>query len=62
MSPPVRTRRSLAQIFGVPFAMFFFTLAGLIIGLTGEGARDLLSWLLLSFPLLAAVFSWTRRG
>jgi hypothetical protein len=54
--------RSFARVFAVPLALALATLAGLVIGLTGEGARDLLAWLLLApLPLVFAV-AWARRA
>jgi hypothetical protein len=60
--PAARRQRSLAQVFAVPLGLALFTLAGLVVGLTGEGARDLLAWLLLAPPLIAFAVAWARRA
>ena len=48
---PVRarrsSRRSIARVFASPLLVAVLTLAGLLLGLTGDGARDVLSWLML---------------
>ena len=66
MIPPARHRRlkraSLANVFAIPAALLVATIAGLVIGLTGDGARDALAWALLAFPLLALALAWLRRG
>lgn len=56
-----RRRRGLAAIFAVPLLLAAASIAGLVIGLTGEGARDLAAWLLLALPLAAAGWAWMRR-
>lgn len=62
MSPPSRKRRTLAQVFAVPLVLALASLTGLVIGLTGEGVPDLLSWLLLALPIAALAIAWARRG
>ena len=66
MIPPARSRRtrraSLAGIFAIPAALLVVTLAGLVIGLTGDGARNVLASVLLALPLLALAYAWRRRG
>ena len=66
MIPPARHRRlkraSLAGVFAIPAALLVATIAGLVIGLTGDGARDALAWALLALPLLALAIAWLRRG
>ena len=57
-----RTRRSLAAVFAVPLALLAASIAGLVLGLTGNGAPDLAAWLLLSLPILAFAIAWRRRG
>ncbi|MBO9518202.1 MAG: hypothetical protein J7493_09060 [Porphyrobacter sp.] len=58
---PRRRPRSLAVVFGVPLVLAAMTLAGLIVGLAGEGLHDLIAWLLLA-PLPAVlVWAWVRR-
>ena len=66
MIPPARHRRlqraSIAGVFAVPAALLIATIAGLVIGLTGDGARDAAAWALLALPLLALAIAWLRRG
>ena len=66
MIPPARHRRvkraSLAGVFAIPFALLAVTVAGLVIGLTGSGSRDFVSWALLALPLLVLALAWARRG
>jgi hypothetical protein len=61
-APPRRTRRGFAHVFALPLALFAASLAGLVLGLTGEGAPDVLAWTLLSLPVLAVAVAWRRRG
>ena len=66
MIPPARHRRvkraSLAGVFAIPLALLVVTIAGLVTGLTGSGARDIVSWALLALPLLVLALAWARRG
>lgn len=66
MNAPVRSRtrsrHGTARLFALPALIALASLAGLVLGLTGEGARDWLSWLLLSAPLLAIGWAWRRRA
>ncbi len=59
---PRTARRSLARVFAVPLLLFAASVAGLVIGLTGNGWPDLAASALLSLPLLAAAIAWHRRG
>jgi hypothetical protein len=52
--------RSLRAIFAWPLAIFAIGLAGLIIALTGDGWRDIASWVALSAPV--AVAAWAMRA
>lgn len=52
--------RSLRAIFAWPLAIFVIGLAGLIIALTGDGWRDIASWMALSVPV--AVAAWAMRA
>ncbi len=54
-------RRSLAAVFAMPAVLLTVTIAGLVIGLTGDGVRDLLAWALLALPLFTLAFAWVRR-
>lgn len=51
-----------SRILLLPFIIAAASLAGLIIGLTGEGWRDILSVLLLILPLAVIIRAWLRRG
>lgn len=63
MKPPAaRRQRSLAQVFAVPLTLAVTILGGLVVGLSGEGARDALAWLLLAPPLIAFAVAWARRA
>ncbi|KLE34638.1 hypothetical protein [Aurantiacibacter luteus] len=55
-------RASYARPLVIPLALLLATLAGLVIGLTGDRARDVLAWLLAALPLLALALAWARRG
>ncbi len=57
-----RRPRSPAQIFAMPLLLAIATIVGLVVGLTGEGFRDGLSWLLLALPLVVLAAAWARRG
>ena len=61
-SPRPRSRRSSAQVFAVPAALAAASLVGLVAGLTGDGLRDGLAWLLLGLPLVALALAWARRS
>ena len=57
-----RRRRNIGQIFAVPLLLALATLAGLVMGLTGGGMRDLLAWLLMILPLAAIAWAWAQRN
>ena len=57
-----RSRASLATVFAVPLVLLVATIAGLVIGLNGDGLPDILSWALLALPLLALAHAWARRS
>lgn len=54
-------KRSLTAIFAIPAAIAAFSLFGLISALTGDGLRDILSWLGLGIPVVIASWAWWRR-
>ncbi len=54
-------RQPKRRIFAVPMLLGLTSLVGLIIGLTGDGLLDWLSWLLLALPLLAVTAAWRGR-
>nr|WP_217343978.1 hypothetical protein [Noviherbaspirillum sp. L7-7A]MBV0878075.1 hypothetical protein [Noviherbaspirillum sp. L7-7A] len=55
-------KRSLLQMWGWPIAIAVSTLAGLIAGLVGDGAWDLLAAVALGVPALACVWLGSRRS
>lgn len=57
-----RARQGLAGVFALPLVLFAASLAGLVLGLTGEGAPDVLAWAFLSLPVFAVCVAWRRRG
>lgn len=62
-APSPRTApRSLARVFAVPLLLLAASLAGLVIGLVGEGPTDMAATALLFLPLFAIAFAWQRRG
>lgn len=52
----------IRSTFAVPALLALLSLAGLVIALTGEGWRDILSWAALSAPLLAVIWAVARRS
>lgn len=60
--PRRRARQGLARIFALPLVLFAASMAGLVLGLTGDGMPDLAAWALLSLPVLAVAVAWRRRG
>ena len=63
---PVRPRRIMrrrtnAQVFAWPLALALASLLGLISGLTGDGIRDLICWVLLGLAPLVIIGALARR-
>ncbi|WP_159979685.1 MULTISPECIES: hypothetical protein [unclassified Novosphingobium] len=56
-----RPRQSLRQVFAVPMTLAVLSLVGLIAALTGDGQRDVLSWIALGVPVLAVVWAMKFR-
>lgn len=50
----------IRSTFALPSLLALMSLAGLILALTGDGWRDVLSWTLLSTPLVAVAWSAAR--
>ncbi len=48
--------------FSLPLVLGLLSLAGLLAALTGDGWRDLVSWLALSAPVLAILWAAARRS
>lgn len=57
-----RTRHGLARVFAIPIALFVASLAGLVVGLTGDGWTDIAAVALLCLPLIALAAAWRGRG
>lgn len=55
----MKGRQSLRAIFAIPLAIAVLSIVGLISALTGDGARDALSWLALAVPVIAV--GWAMR-
>lgn len=53
-------RRSNRAIFAVPLLIAVLSLIGLVSALTGDGLRDVVSWLALGVPV--AVVGWAMRA
>ena len=57
-----RPRASLSRVLAVPALLLLASIAGLVLGLTGDGLPDALSWVLLSIPVLLLLTAFSRRG
>jgi hypothetical protein len=55
-----RPPQSLRQIFAWPLAIAVVSVVGLVAALTGDGLRDVLSWIALGVPILAV--AWAMRA
>jgi hypothetical protein len=55
-------RQSIRQTLAMPVLLAVVSLTGLVIALTGDGWRDLLSAVLLTLPLVAIAYALARRG
>lgn len=55
------SRQTTARIFLWPLALAVATLAGLVLGLTGDGWRDIAAWVLLGLAPLAIFRAMLRR-
>lgn len=55
-------RKTLGQVFAWPMLLLILSLTGLILGLTGDGGRDIVSWLFLLIPVALATRFWLRRS
>lgn len=47
--------------FAIPILFALLSLAGLVIALTGDGWRDLVSWAALSVPILGVLWAAIRH-
>ena len=57
-----RQRASVGRVFAIPSLLLLVSVAGLVLGLTGDGLRDALSWALLLIPILAAAVAFAKRS
>ena len=60
MTPRRPSRRSLAAIFAAPLTIGVLSVGALIAALTGDGWRDMLSWVGLAVPILTV--AWAMRA
>lgn len=61
MSHRTSHRQSTAQVFAWPAAIGCAAIAGLVLGLTGDGLRDLAAWLLVGIAPLTIIAALLRR-
>lgn len=54
-------RQSKRRVLALPLLLALASLAGLILGLTGDRWRDVASWLLLALPAAAVAIAWYHR-
>lgn len=54
-------RQGLRAIFAVPLLIAVLSTVGLISALTGDGWRDIISWLGLAVPVLAVFWAMKAR-
>lgn len=62
MNHRTRHRQSNAQVFAWPAAIGLAAIAGLVLGLTGDGARDLAAWILVGIAPLTLAAALLRRS
>ena len=56
-------RQSLPRMFAVPLLIALATIAGLVLGLTGDGARDAAAWTFTGIaPLIILAALWRGRA
>lgn len=58
---PRRHRQTLAHVFATPVVIAVLSMIGLVSALTGDGARDILSWLTLGVPVVAVGRAYRHR-
>lgn len=58
----IRRRQSFVGIFAIPTFIALASILGLVLGLTGDGLRDLLSWLLVGLAPLTIIAVLLRRS
>jgi hypothetical protein len=55
------TRAWRRSTWAIPVLLGLASTIGLVAALTGDGARDLLSWLTLAMPVVAITWAWLAR-
>ena len=55
-------RASIPPVYAIPAVLLLTSIAGLVLGLTGDGLPDALSWALLSIPILAGGLAFAKRS
>lgn len=58
---PRKHRQSLLRVFAIPIAIAVLSIIGLVSALTGDGVRDMASWLTLAVPIAAAGWAYHHR-
>ena len=56
----MKRRNGLRAIFAVPMLLALVSIAGLVVALTGDGARDAAAWVALAIPVCAV--GWAMRA
>lgn len=46
----------------IPALLLLASIAGLVLGLTGDGMPDVVAWALLSIPIILSALAFLRRG
>lgn len=62
MNTRTRHRQSALQVFAWPLVIGLAAIAGLVLGLTGEGLPDIAAWLLVGFVPAVAISRAVRRA
>jgi hypothetical protein len=57
----VRRARPIRAVFALPLLIAVLSALGLLSALTGDGWRDMMSWLGLAAPVLAVVWAMRAR-
>ncbi|MDV3455632.1 hypothetical protein RZN05_01445 [Sphingomonas sp. HF-S4] len=60
MTQRISKRQGLGAIFAIPLAIAVLSSVALVVALTGDGWRDMLSWIGLAVPVLAV--GWAMRA
>ena len=57
-----RPGRKAMRVFAMPLVIGIASLVGLVLGLTGDGVRDILAWLLVGLAPLTIFAALSRRS